>query len=183
LIHIAFGSKYAPAGLGLSILSLVFMMTYMNTMFAMNLIIMRRGWSVTLISVSAVFVTAALMLVFVPLGRRLVGEGGECAGAASAVIGSEAFTVVAMLTRFPRFPLDARNIRVFAKIAALALFVLVADRYLRALGTVRLAIDAALYAGIALALGIVRVQDLGLVLRLLRHRGASATVPIAGSER
>ena len=68
LIHLAFGDKYAPAHTALSILSLVFVMTYIDTMLAMSLIILRKGWSVTVISISAVFITAGLMFVFVPSG-------------------------------------------------------------------------------------------------------------------
>ena len=89
LVRVAFGAKYAPAHTGLSILSLVFMMTYMNTMLAMKLIIIGRGWSVTVISCASVLVSAGLLFLFVPLGRHLIGEGGECAGAAASVIGSE----------------------------------------------------------------------------------------------
>src|SRR5208282_5091529 len=115
LIRVAFGARYAPAATALSILSLVFMLTYMNTMLAQNLIIMGRGWSVTTISIGAVLVTAILTLIFVPLGRRLMGEGGESAGAAASVIGSEVCVFVAMVSRFREFPLDPRNVRVLAK--------------------------------------------------------------------
>jgi O-antigen/teichoic acid export membrane protein len=181
LIHIAFGDKYAPARLGLSILSLVFMMTYMNTMFAMNLIIMRRGWSVTLISVSAVFVTAMLMLVFVPVGGRLVGEGGACAGAAAAVIGSEACVLVAMISRFRTFPLDARNIQVLTQSVGLGVMVLLVDRRLHGLGMARLAVDAALYVIVAFAIGVVRKDDLRRVLHLLRMKGDGAGAPPVAS--
>ena len=177
MIHYAFGAKYAPASTGLSILSLVFMMTYMNTMFAMNLVIKGRGWSVTIISIGAVFVTAVLMFIFVPLGRRLVGEGGECAGAAASVIASEACVVVAMLSRYRDTPLDDRNIRVFGKSVVLAAFVLVADRYMRRIGAVRLAIDGGLYVAIALAIGIVRINELAHVVRLLRHKGGDLGDP------
>jgi O-antigen/teichoic acid export membrane protein len=176
LIRAAFGPRYAPAALGLSILSLVFVMTYMNTMLAMALIIMKRGWSVTFISITAVFITASLMLVLVPLGRRLVGEGGECAGASASVILSEACVLVAMLTRFRRFPLDSRNLRVLAKSVALGLVILLLDHQLRQFGPVRLALDAALYVALAFAIGVVRFSELGRLLALLRSRGRELPV-------
>jgi O-antigen/teichoic acid export membrane protein len=182
-IRVAFGAKYAPAATGLAILSLVFAMTYMNTMFAMALIVFGRGWSVTVISISAVFITGLLMLVLVPLGRHLIGEGGECAGAASSVIGSEACVLVAMLTRFHRFPLDARNVRVFLKSVGLAGAVLLLDRQLRFLGPARLAIDAVLFVSVAFAIRVVRFDDIGHVIRLLRMRGREpAPVPVVGAE-
>lgn len=179
LIRVAFGAKYGPAATALSILSLVFMLTYMNTMLAQNLIIMGRGWSVTTISIGAVLVTAILTLIFVPLGRRLMGEGGEAAGAAASVIGTEACVFVAMISRFREFPLDQRNVRVLAKSLALAVAILVIDRQLRGLGSVRLAIDAALYAGIALAIGIFRIADVEQVVRLVRARGGPVIMPAA----
>jgi O-antigen/teichoic acid export membrane protein len=180
-IHLAFGDKYAPAHVGLSILSLVFAMTYVDTMLAMNLIVMGRGWSVTIVSIGAVFITGALTLLFVPLGRHLIREGGECAGAAAAVIGSEVCVFVAMVSRFGRFPFDARNIQVFLRTVAIGGVVLAVDRALRPLGAGRLAIDAALYAVLALALNVVRVQDVKRVVRLLRHRVDKEADPVVST--
>jgi len=180
LIRTAFGEPFAPAATGLSILSLVFIMTYANMMFANCLIILKKGWSVTVISISSVFVTSVFMLLFVPLWRRLLGPGGECAGAASAVIASEAYVVLAMVTRFRRFPLDARNLLVFGKTMALATFILILDRRLRFLGPPRLIVDAILYLVLAFAIGAIRIQDIVQMLRLLRRRDDDAkAVPVA----
>jgi O-antigen/teichoic acid export membrane protein len=184
LIHVAFKDKYAPAATGLSILSLVFMLTYMNMTMATHLTILKKGWSVTVISISSVFVTSILMVILVPLGRHFLGEGGECAGAAGSVIGSESFVVVAMLTRYPKMPLDPRNIRVIAKTAALAVLTLVLNHELLFLGPIRLVVDAAAYAGLALAFGVLRFQDVAYVVRLIRRRGGDEAppVPAAGAE-
>lgn len=171
-IHLAFGDKFAPAHTGLSILSLVFIMTYVDTMLAMSLIILRRGWTVTIISVGAVFVTAALMFIFVPLGRRLIGEGGECAGAAAAVIASEVCVLAAMLSSFGKFPLDAPTLRALGKTVAIGAAILVTDsQLLRGLGPVRLVLDALAYVVAALALRVVRIRDIGAAVRLVRARG------------
>jgi O-antigen/teichoic acid export membrane protein len=180
LIRLAFGAKYAPAATGLSIMSLVFAMTYVSMMCAINLNIMNRGWSVTVISIAAVFVTWLLMLALVPLGRRILGEGGECAGAAASVIGSEACVVGAMLTRFRSFPLDRRNVAALAKSAVLGVLVLVLDRQLRRLGVVRLAVDAAIYVVLALAIRVVRIADIELLIDLLRARRAGAALKTSG---
>lgn len=184
LVRIAFGAPFAPAATGLSILSLVFVMTYTNMMLATNLTILKQGWSVTTVSVGSVFVTSLLMLVLVPVGRRLLPEGGECAGAASAMILSEACVVAALLSRYRRFPLDGRNIRVFVKTAALAASVLLLNHQLLFLGPLRLIVDGVVYAGAALAIGIVRVQDVERVLRLVRHRreGGVPAEPAPGVE-
>jgi O-antigen/teichoic acid export membrane protein len=176
LVRLAFKAEYLPAATGLSILSLVFIMTYMNMMFAMNLIVMGRGWSVTVISVCSVFVSASLNFLLVPLGRHWLGEGGECAGAAASVIGSEAFVVIAMLTRFETRPLDARNIATGLKSIAIGAFVLVLNHYVLWLGPVRLVLDGLLYVVLAFALRVVRVHELAHVVSLLRKRGEPVVV-------
>jgi hypothetical protein len=125
-----------------------------------------------------VLLTAIFLLLFVPLTRRLVGVGGECAGAAAAVVVSEACVVVAMTTRFRPFPLDSRNIAALAKSVTLGCAILLVDRRLHNLGPVRLVIDAALYAGVALAIGVVHIRDLHRVAGLLRMRNARAAIPV-----
>src|SRR5262249_15317834 len=106
LVRVAFGEAFAPAAPGLSILSLVFLMTYVDMMLAMALSIVGRGWAVTLVSIGSVVVNAVLMLLFVPIGRNLIGTGGECAGSAAAVVATEVFVLVALLARFRETPLD-----------------------------------------------------------------------------
>jgi O-antigen/teichoic acid export membrane protein len=179
LVRVAFGKAYLPAHIGLSVQSLVFIMTYTNMMLAMNLIIKRRGWSVTVISISAVFVTAGLMFVFVPLGRHLIGEGGECAGASAAVIGSEACTLVAMLTRFEKFPLDRRNKLAFGKSLAIGGGILVLNQFILFLGPARLILEGALYLVLAFVVQVVRVSDIKDVIDVIRHRGHVPAVPPA----
>jgi O-antigen/teichoic acid export membrane protein len=169
-VRVAFGAKYAPGATGLAILSLMFVMIYMNILFATHLIIMGRGWSVTILSASAIFITSALMLVFVPLGHRLLPEGGECAGAALAVIGSEACTVIGMVTRYDKFPLDGRNVRAIGKSVLVGIAVLLIDRPLRAIGAARLPLDAVIYVVLAFAVRAVRPEDVATVLRLVRER-------------
>jgi O-antigen/teichoic acid export membrane protein len=173
LVHVAFGDKFAPAAVGLSILSLVFVMTYLDTMLAIALTISGRGWSVTLVSVGSVFVNAALMVVFIPVGRRLIGAGGECAGAAASIIATEVCVFLAMVSRFKQSPLDGRIIRAFVKSVIVGAAVFLADRQLRRLGSVRVCIDAVLYLAMALGLRVVRIADLRSVVRLVRSRRAS----------
>jgi hypothetical protein len=109
LVRVAFGDAFAPATTGLSILSLVFVMTYVDTTLATAQAVVGKGWSVTLVSAGSVLVDAALVVVFVPIGRHLLGTGGECAGAAASVIATEVFVLVAMVSRFEAPPLDGRT--------------------------------------------------------------------------
>ena len=168
IIAVALGDAFAPAAVGLSTLALVFVLTYVDMGLATALAIVGKGWSVTLVSAGSVLVNAALMLLFVPLGRHVIGTGGECAGAAASVLATEGLVLLAMLSRFEQSPLDGRLIRVLLKSAATAIVVLLADRALRPLGPSRLVVDAALYGGMSLALRTVRLAELRAALRTLR---------------
>lgn len=175
-MHTAFGDRYLPAATGLSILSLVFLMYYLSIIMGNALIITGKSWSVTLISLSAVALMAVFMLVFVPLGRRMFGTGGECAGAAMAVVANEAYVVCAMLSRFQSSPFDRRNIGVLIKACLVAATVLLVNHALLRVGAVRLLIDGALYVVLALLIRLVRVDDVRRAVRALRTRRALVSV-------
>jgi O-antigen/teichoic acid export membrane protein len=180
-IKLVFHEKYAPAAAGLSILSMVFSVTYINMMLSMSLTVLGRGWSVTMISLGAIVAMALFMVGCVPLGRFLFHEGGECAGAAMAVIGSEVCVVLALLSRFRPFPLDRRNIEVCSKAIAIALAVIFTDRILRGIGHIRLVVDAALYAGLALRTGLVRMEEIRRGIRILRRQSTEGEPPPSSS--
>jgi O-antigen/teichoic acid export membrane protein len=180
-IKLVFHDKYAPAATGLSILSMVFSVTYINMMLSMALTVLGRSWSVTMISLGAIATMALFMVGSVPLGRFLFHEGGECAGAAMAVIGSEACVVLALLSRFRPFPLDRRNIEVCGKAIAIALAVIFTDRLLRIIGDIRLVADAALYAGLALRTGVLRIEEIRRGIRILRGQGTEGDAPPSSS--
>jgi O-antigen/teichoic acid export membrane protein len=169
-LRAAFGEKYLPATTGLSILSLMFLMTYLNIILGSSLMISNRSWTVTLTSLGSIVVTGVFMLVFVPVGRLLLGTGGECAGAATAVIASEACVVFAMLSATRYAPLDRRNVRALVKSIVSAVCVILADRLWRSIGPARLLIDMALYTVLALGLGVVKPADMVRALRLLREQ-------------
>ncbi len=172
-VRVAFGEKFAPAAAGLSILSLVFVMFYLNIMLGNALVITGKQWWNTLISVSSIFSIALLMLVCVPLGRWLLGTGGECAGAATAVVANEMLVVGAMLTRFDSPPLDRRNVVVIVKSLAIAACVLLTNHYILGLGAARLVVDLALYLALALAVKVVRLADVRKLVELVKSRGRS----------
>jgi O-antigen/teichoic acid export membrane protein len=174
LIKLAFGEKYAPASAGLSILSLVFAVTYVNMIMSSALVVLGKSWPVTIISLCAILSMTGFMVVFVPVGRALFHVGGECAGAALAFISNEACVVVALMSRFKDSPLDARNVKTMAKTAVVAAIVIVSDRLLRPIGVSRLGIDVALYVSLALVLRLVRISDARRVIDLLRSRREEA---------
>jgi O-antigen/teichoic acid export membrane protein len=174
-VRTAFGQRYLPATTGLAILSLVFLMFYLSIIMANALVITGKSWSVTIISSGAVFLMPLFMLTFVPLGRSLFGTGGECAGAAMAVVANEAFIVAAMLSRFTVSPFDRRNLLVLAKGAVVSATVLLTNHWMVRVGPVRLLVDIGLYACLALLIGLVRMADLRRGIRALRASRAATT--------
>ncbi|MGD0675503.1 MAG: oligosaccharide flippase family protein [Polyangiaceae bacterium] len=194
LLKLMFSNAYAPAHTGVSILSLVFVMVYLNIVLANALVVAGRGWSLTVVSISSIVVMSIGMLVFVPLGRLFLPVGGECAGAAVAVIVSEAWVNMAVLKIFQYAPFDRRNIRVLITILGISIFILILDRYLRfdsihwklrtpwsgccsfdvdrGLGPARLAVDMALYVAFAIGLRLVRFGDVSRAVQLIRARKA-----------
>jgi O-antigen/teichoic acid export membrane protein len=184
-VKLAFGEPFLAAQTGLSILSLVFVLTYLNIMLASTLIIRGQSWSVTTISIASIGVLSVFMLVFVPFGRWLFGTGGECAGAAIATILSELCTVLAMFSQMGRKPMDRRNVEVLVKSLAISLTVIAVDRALRRwLGventlrptqaTIRLVLDMILYGVLALATRLVRPNDVKRAINVLRARRAES---------
>lgn len=179
LIKLAFGEKYAPAAAGLSILSLVFAVTYVNMILSSALVVLGKSWPVTIISLAAIVLMTGFMVVFVPIGRAIFHVGGECAGAALAVISNESCVVIALMSRFTTSPFDPRNLRTIAKTAAVAAIVIATDRVLRPLGPMRLGVDVALYGTLALLLRLVRISDARRVIDLLRSRREEAATDAA----
>jgi O-antigen/teichoic acid export membrane protein len=169
-VRVAFGAKFAPAATGLSILSLVFVMFYLNIMLGNALVISGQEWWNTIVSVCSIFTMALLMLLCVPVGRVLLGTGGECAGAATAVIVNEMGVVAAMLSRFTSPPIDRRNVLVIVKSIAIAACVITTDRFIRGLGPARLVADLALYLALAVAIRVVRFEDVRDMIRVVRSR-------------
>jgi hypothetical protein len=120
------------------------------------------------------------MIVFVPLGRALFHVGGECAGAAMAVIANESCVIIALTTRFGSSPIDGRSARAMIKSLVIAVVVIVGDRMLRRFGLVRLGIDAVLYAALGFALRLVPIADIRRVVQVLKSRRAEAAGQAAG---
>jgi hypothetical protein len=123
---------------------------------------------VTLVSIGSVFGLATLMLILVPVGRSLLATGGECAGAAAAVIASEACAVVALLLQYAESPLDPRNVSVLIKSAGISAVVLTLNHFLFDLGAVRLVAVMLLYVGLGWALRVIKPAEVVWAIRMMR---------------
>jgi O-antigen/teichoic acid export membrane protein len=175
-LRLAINASYEPAAAGLSILSLIFVITYLNTVLATGLVVVGKSWSVTLFSILANVTMLGFMFVFVPIGRALVGEGGECAGAAMAVIANETCVILAFFWRFDWAPLDRRNVVQIVKQVVAAAIVLTGNHVLAHFipGLTRLAIDMGGYLVLALAIGILRPSEIRRGIAAIRSARAAA---------
>jgi hypothetical protein len=73
---------------------------------------------------------------------------------------------------------------VFSKTLALAVVTSLLDRSLRFLGPVRLVPDSIAYASLASALRVFTIQDIGHLVRLIRHRwGSDGATPDSSRAR
>jgi O-antigen/teichoic acid export membrane protein len=173
-VRLAFGAQYAPAAASLRALAPQFVFTYVAALLSMTLMVRGRGWAMTGISIFGVLVNPLLCALCVPIGARLLGEGGAGAGAALGVVGMEVAVSALMLRALGGSVFDAAGRRAVAGLVLLCLALLVLDVPLRVLGFWRLPLEFALYLALASATGLLRVRALLDLARELRASRATA---------
>jgi O-antigen/teichoic acid export membrane protein len=174
-VRVAFGPEFGPAAPSLRILAPSFVLTYANVLLATALIILERSWTVTLISLGSLSIQPFLILVGVPLGAKLLGEGGAGIGNAAVFCFLELFSVVGFWIYLGRRAIDRKCASALLKALGSFALVVVAHRMMLALGPWRIAVDTVLYAVLVLASRAVTVGDLRALLGLLlaRRRGTA----------
>jgi O-antigen/teichoic acid export membrane protein len=163
--------EFGPAAPVLKILSITYVITYMNIVGANCLNALGRGWTVTFTSIAMVGLTPLLDLVLIPLGISHVGPSGGAAACAVSLVIAELLTTGVMLRRMGRYAVDRRLISVVLRTLVTAGIVIGVDFALRTQPLnpwLRIAVDAALYIGVALATGSVRVSEAVTVVKLAR---------------
>ncbi len=169
-IRLTTGSKYAAAAPALEQLAPSFVFTYAAVLFATALIILKRSWSVTLVSLSRLLLQPILMWLVVPWAHRRFGVGGAGMGDAFTFTFLELYVAMVFLFTLGRRALDRRLVAALAKSLlayAAATFV---HRLAEPLGPARLALDALAYATVALGTGAVRISDVKEVIGMVRNR-------------
>jgi O-antigen/teichoic acid export membrane protein len=174
-VRLVFGAAFAPAATALRLLAPMFVMTYLAIIAAQALNLLDRGWSVTLVSFASLAVNATLDLVLIKPALRILGPGGAGAGCALGMVLSETFATITLLSLLGRRSFDRRSLLAIGKSALACAAVLACHRWAPGPPALRLGVDAAVYVGVALATGAIRVREKAELLRsALRRRQPAA---------
>jgi hypothetical protein len=111
----------------------------------------------------------ALILLVVPMMRGL-GPGKMGMGAAISLSARELAVLVVFLYVVGRKAIDGRAAAAIGKSLGICAAVVPTHVLLASLGPWRLVVDAALYAVLALGLGVLRMKDLRGLVRLVLDR-------------
>ncbi len=176
-IRVLGGAGFEPAARSLRVISPIFILTYVAILSSSCLNLINRAWTVTRVCLCGIFINAGLnVLLITKLGPRL-GTGGAGMGAALAAVLTEAFVCALLLSVIGRRVIDARLLRSLARTAGVCAAVFLLDLLLRPLGPWRLLADGAAYVGLALLGGVVRLDE----VRVLVARSRGAPSPAASA--
>lgn len=161
--------KFLPASYSLQWLAPTFVLAYANSLLWLALMIMKRSWTITIVSIAGMALLPIFILSIVPLTREL-GPGRTGMGVAMAISGRELVIVLVFLAVVGKRALDQRAVLAILKSLAICGVVLAAHVLLVKLGSWRLAIDCVIYGVLALITGVVRPRDVKDVLRMIKDR-------------
>lgn len=170
-MRLACGPKFLPGSSSLEQLAPSFVFTYAAVLLATALIIQKRAWTVTVISLSRLALQPVLMYVLVPLMAKLLNRPGA-AGMGDALVFTilEVYVSVAFLIALGKKAFDKRSAAALAKSMVALGASYGVHRALANAGPIRLVADAGVYAAVALAIGAVRPSDVKWVLHTIRNR-------------
>jgi O-antigen/teichoic acid export membrane protein len=179
-IHIALKDKFLPAQDSLRWLAPTFVLAYANVLLWLALMILDRSWTITIVSIGGLLLLPLFIFIAVPLTRGL-GDGGAGMGVAMALSARELVISIVFIAFLGRRGVDRRAIMSTFKSLAICVVVIAMHMRLAGLGPSRLALDAALYAALALALGVIRPSDIKAVLKLVKDRKAAQAAAVLDS--
>ena len=159
-LRLLFGHAYAPATLALRILAVSSVFIYVAIVYALTLMMLRRAWSLALISVAALAVNVVLNLLLIPRTMALFGDGGGGVGCALASLGTQVFAAGGMIALVGREAFDGRSVRMVSKSLAACVLVVVVDRLWTSLGWLRMAVDSAVYLAVVVTTGALRPGEM-----------------------
>lgn len=175
-VRLTTGSKYLDAAAALQQLAPSFVFTYAAVLFATALIIMKRSWSVTLISLSRLLLQPLLMWLVVPWAHRRFGVGGAGMGDAFCFTFLELYVSLVFLYTLGRRALDKRLVAALGKSLLAYGAAYATDHFTKAsLGDARIVLDGVVYLVVVLATGGVRISDAKAVLNMVRNRKSLAS--------
>lgn len=159
-VRLLFGDAYAPAASTLRVLAPVFVFTYLATLSAVALILLGRGWHLTVLSLAGLGANAGLNLLLTHFGLQWAGGAGARAGAAAALVATEAGIALLQLRAIGGRAFDRESIAAVGKSLAACAAAVLTDRVLAPLGPARLIVDALVYASIVIAWGALPLRQI-----------------------
>lgn len=173
-IGLVFGPRFAPAAFALRLLAPMFVLTYVASVSAVTLMLLDRGWSVTVISLFGLALNPALNLLLIRPVLHLLGPGGGGAGCALAISITEATVTLAMLARLGGRVFNAAALGRIGRALLVCAAVAGLHHLLRPLGAARLLADALAYLLLATAVGALQLEQLVAFVRNTVGRHALA---------
>lgn len=168
--------KFLPAAYSLEWLAPTFVLAYVNSLLWLALMIMKRSWTISVISIIGTALLPLLILGIVPFTKGM-GDGRTGMGVAIALSTREFILACTFLAVVGHRAVDKRAAGAIAKSVAICGVVLLAHAALASVGNIRLVLDALLYAILALGLRVIRIGDVINLLKLIKNRKALASEP------
>jgi O-antigen/teichoic acid export membrane protein len=174
-MRISVGKDFLAGAGALAQLAPSFVFTYVAVLFATALIILKRSWSVTVISLTRLALQPLLMWIVIPLTQAKLQTDGA-AGVGDAFVFSllEFFVACAFMVTLGRRALDKRMVFAAGKAALAFVAAGLTHRALEPYGPWRLIADACVYAGVFLGLGGLRPSEVKWVINMVRSRRRGA---------
>lgn len=169
-VRMTTGSKYLDAAPALQQLAPSFVFTYAAVLFATALIIMKRSWSVTLISLSRLLLQPILMWLVIPWAHRKFGLGGAGMGDAFCFTFLELYASLVFLYTLGRRAVDRRLLAALGKSLLGYAAAATVDHFAKPLGDARLVLALVTYAVVVLGTGGVKIADVKAVIGMVRNR-------------
>jgi O-antigen/teichoic acid export membrane protein len=169
-MRIACGPKFVAGAGALQQLAPSFVFTYAAVLLATALIIMKRSWTVTLISLSRVALQPLLMWLVIPRVHAALGTGGAGIGDALVFTFLEAYVTMLFLFFLGRRAFDRRSVATLVKSLLAYGVTFAVHRALASFGPWRLIADGLVYTAIILVTRAVRVGDVRWVIDMVRNR-------------
>jgi O-antigen/teichoic acid export membrane protein len=168
-IGFVLGPAFLPAHYSLEWLAPTFVLAYVNSLLWLALMIMKRSWTITVVSVIGTALLPFFILVAAPLTRG-TGDGKMGMGVAMALTTRELILAIIYLAIVGKRALDQRASGAIVKSLGICGAVVALHVSLGSLGDWRLLLDAVVYGVLALALRVIRVGDVINLLRLIKNR-------------
>lgn len=167
LVQLLYGPEFRPASDILSIMGMVLIFIYVNTMLGQLLISAERTNRWNLVMIAMTIATFPLDLVLVPWTHRVYGNGGL--GGAIAYAITEVGMLVGAIWLMPKGMLCWSNVRAVLLSLLAGLLMIAASWWLRdSYMILAIIVGAITYIGLALLLRIVPTEDLRLLMNVVR---------------